>query len=130
MTAPRPVPLVLVVDDEPDIRALLELTLQHVAGWRVEVASSGTQALERVPELAPDVVLLDVMMPGLDGPETARRLAADPRSAAVPVILLTAKARPGETTALLEGPVAGVLAKPFDPIALADQIADLLGWDR
>ena len=127
---------VLVVDDEPDIRLLVELALSHVAGWRVLLASGGAAALEVAAAEGPQAVVLDVMMPGMDGPETARRLAADPRSAHIPVVMLTAdvgSARPGEPSAPAAAPgttggVRGALRKPFDPLTLAHQIEEVLGW--
>ena len=118
---------VLVVDDEPDIRLLVELALSHVAGWRVLLASSGAAALEVAAAERPEAVVLDVMMPGMDGPETARRLAADPRSADIPVVMLTADVAPSRVAPAHPG-VRGALRKPFDPLTLAHQIEEVLGW--
>jgi CheY-like chemotaxis protein len=121
---------VLVVDDEPDIRELVRLALEHLAGWRVLVASGGAEALTISAADQPEAVLLDVMMPGMDGPETARRLGDDPRTCDIPVVLLTARAMsPAELTAT-GTPAAGVLAKPFDVMALAGQVEAILGWSR
>lgn len=119
---------VLVVDDEPDIREIVRLALERLAGWTVLTAASGVEALALAAENLPDGIILDVMMPGMDGPETARRLAADPVTAHIPVLLLTAKARTGEKAQLATEPVAGVLTKPFDPTRLAADIAAVLGW--
>ena len=119
---------VLVVDDEPDIREIARLSLERLAGWRVTTAASGEEGLQLASRERPDAVLLDVMMPGLDGPETARRLAADPATAGIPVLLLTARARSSERDELAEEPVVAVLTKPFDPTRLADDIAAALGW--
>ena len=119
---------VLIVDDEPDLREITRLALERVAGWTVTVASSGPEALERAAADQPEAILLDVMMPGMDGPETARRLAADPLTADIPILLLTAKALSSELAALAAAPVAGILRKPFDPMRLAIQIEEALGW--
>ncbi|MDT0164103.1 response regulator [Actinotalea sp. AC32] len=121
---------ILVVDDEPDIRELARLALAHVAGWDVLTASGGEEALRTARAERLDAVVLDVMMPGMDGPQTARRLAADPVTADVPVLLLTARVLSSDRAELEETPVAGVLAKPFDPMTLADQVRDCLGWSR
>lgn len=120
--------LALVVDDEPDIREIARLALEEVAGWRVVEVSNGEEALEVAAEEQPDVVLLDVMMPGLDGPSTARRLASDPRTRHLPIVLLTARVGSVEVAKLRSGPVAAVLAKPFDPMTLADDVSEVLGW--
>ena len=120
--------LVLVVDDEPDIRELLQLALEHVAGWQVLTASNGPEALIAAADKLPDAILLDVMMPGMDGPETARRLAEDPRTRSIPVVLLTAKVLSSERTALSDTEARAVIGKPFDPMTLAHQIEDALGW--
>ncbi|HEY3436313.1 MAG TPA: response regulator [Actinotalea sp.] len=119
---------VLVVDDEPDIREIARLSLEHVAGWTVLVAGSGADGIAVAASEQPDAILLDVMMPEMDGPETARRLAADPRTAAIPVLLLTAQVLSSERAALADAPVAAILAKPFDPMTLGREISDALGW--
>ena len=121
---------VLVVDDEPDIREIARLALEHVAGWTVLLADNGAEGIEMARTQHPDAVLLDVMMPGMEGTEVARRLAEDPRTAAIPVVLLTAKVLSTERAALADAPVAAVLAKPFDPMTLAAEIADALGWQQ
>lgn len=118
----------VVVDDEPDIREIARLALETVAGWRVTVCSSGVEAVELVAGVQPDVVLLDVMMPDLDGPSVARLLAADARTAHVPVVLLTARVTDSDVATLEAGPVAAVLAKPFDPMTLATRVEEVLGW--
>jgi len=120
---------VLVVDDDDAIREVAQSSLEIVAGWKVEVASSGLQALDLAVTEPPDAILLDVMMPSMDGPTTFARLQADVRTRDVPVVLLTAKVQPAERRRWEQLGVAGVLAKPFDPIELPGQIADLLGWD-
>ena len=119
---------VLVVDDDDSIRMVAEMAMEMVGGWEVLTADGGLAALAVVAERRPDVVLLDVMMPGMDGIETLRRLQADPATRDIPVVLVTAKARPAETPAWADLPVAGVIAKPFDPMSLSAQVEQLIGW--
>ena len=120
---------ILLVDDEPDIRAVASMALDLVGGWDVAIASSGQQALEMVAAQRPDAILLDVMMPGLDGPGTFERLQQDDATRAIPVVLLTAKVQATDLRRFADLGVAGVLAKPFDPMRLAGQVSDALGWD-
>lgn len=118
----------LVVDDDDSIREVAEVALGLVGGWEVTTASSGSDGVERARELVPDVVLLDVMMPGMDGPTTLSHLRADPHTKDVPVILLTAKVRPGERRELDGLDVSGIIGKPFDPMTLAAEVSEMLGW--
>ena len=117
---------ILVVDDEDDIREVAALSLQAVGGWEVLSARSGTEGIAAAVAEQPDAILLDVMMPGVDGPTTFRRLRDDPRTRDIPVILLTAKAQAGDLQCFAQLGVTGVLSKPFDPMALSDQVAGLL----
>jgi CheY-like chemotaxis protein len=119
---------ILVVDDDEAIREVVRIGLEVVTRWRVDVASNGAEAVAMCHADPPDAVLLDVMMPMMDGPTTFARLQDDPRTRSVPVILLTAKVQPAERRRYDDLAVAGVLAKPFDPMTLPDQIAGLLGW--
>jgi two-component system, OmpR family, alkaline phosphatase synthesis response regulator PhoP len=119
---------ILVVDDDEAIREVVRTGLELVAGWEVRLASNGAEALSLCSADPPDAILLDVMMPTMDGPTTFAKLQVDPRTRSVPVILLTAKVQPSERRRYEELGVAGVLAKPFDPLALPGEIADLLGW--
>jgi CheY-like chemotaxis protein len=121
---------VLVVDDDDAIREIAQVSLEMVAGWEVTVASSGPDALDLAIVDPPDAILLDVMMPSMDGPTTFAGLQADARTRHIQVVLLTAKVQPAERRRWEQLGVAGVLAKPFDPLTLPGQIADLLGWDR
>jgi CheY-like chemotaxis protein len=118
---------VLLIDDEPDIREVAQLSLGAVAGWDVLTADNGAEGLEIAAERQPDAILLDVMMPGLDGPSTLARLREDPETAAVPVVFLTAKAREAEIDRLRGLGAAGVLTKPFDPMTLARELRAALG---
>jgi CheY-like chemotaxis protein len=120
---------VLVVDDDDAIREVAQTALELVAGWHVELAASGQEALEITVANPPDVVLLDVMMPSMDGPAVFALMQADPRTRDVPVVLLTAKVQPAERRRWDGLGVAGVLTKPFDPLRLAGDVADLLGWE-
>ncbi|MEF8733734.1 MAG: response regulator [Candidatus Accumulibacter meliphilus] len=113
---------ILYVEDEVDIRTVAKLALEAVGGFEVEVAASGDEALLRVRDFAPDLLLLDVMMPGMDGPATLRALRAQAQTEFVPAIFMTARALPGEVAALKAEGALGVITKPFDPLALADQL--------
>jgi CheY-like chemotaxis protein len=119
---------VLVIDDEDDIREVAQLALEAVAGWEVFGASSGAEGLRLAAEHMPDAILLDVMMPEMDGPSTFRALRAQPATAEIPVILLTAKVQATDRTRFQDLGVNGVLTKPFDPMELARQIEEVLGW--
>jgi CheY-like chemotaxis protein len=122
---------VLVVDDEDAIREIASISMGAVGGCDVVTASTGLEALEKVVTEKPDAVLLDVMMPELDGPGTVARLQADPRTSDVRVILLTAKVQPSDRARFASLPgVAGVISKPFDPMQLPVQVAELLGWSE
>ena len=118
---------VLYVDDEPDIREIVELALGLVEGLNVAVCESGERALQRLPDITPDLVLLDVMMPGTDGPTTLQRMRADPRFANIPVVFVTAKAMPAEVARFRELGAVAVIAKPFDPLQFGQQIVAI--WE-
>lgn len=119
---------VVVVDDEADIREIAALSLETMHGWQVIAVSSGIEALTVVAREQPDAVLLDVMMPGQDGPATLAALRAQESTRGIPVVFLTAKAQMRERAQLADLGAAGVLAKPFDPTTLGDDLAALLGW--
>jgi CheY-like chemotaxis protein len=119
---------ILIIDDEEDIRAVAALSLETVAGWQVEVASSGAQGLAMAAANPPDAILLDVMMPVMDGPTTFRELRKNPATAAIPVLLLTAKVQSSDQRRFADLGVEAVLFKPFDPMTLSQQIASVLGW--
>lgn len=113
---------VLLVDDDPSIRAIGEVALTTIAGWEVTTASSGDEAVAIAIESPPDIVLLDVMMPGRDGLQTLAQLRGDTRTERIPVVFITAKVLPGEVGSYLDAGAQGVIAKPFDPIGLPDEI--------
>ena len=120
---------ILIVDDEDDIREVAQMSLEMVAGWEVIPARSGDEGVRLAAERRPDAILLDVMMPGMDGPATAALLRGRAETAAIPIILLTAKVQPADRRRLESLGVAGVLAKPFDPMELANQVSAVLGWE-
>ena len=117
---------VLIVDDDDDIREVAQVSLEMVAGWEVLTADSGSAGLQMASADQPDAILLDVMMPGMDGPTTFQKLQSDPAIRHIPVILLTAKLQPADRKRFAELGVAGVLAKPFDPLKLAGQVTEVL----
>jgi CheY-like chemotaxis protein len=121
---------VLIIDDEEDIRQVAALSLETVAGWDVLMANSGANGIARAEEEQPDAILLDVMMPGMDGPTTFQQLKKNPATASIPVVLLTAKVQAADKKRFSDLGVAGVLFKPFDPLTLAQQIADAVGWEE
>jgi CheY-like chemotaxis protein len=120
---------ILVVDDDNDLREIAMSSLELTRGWEVTGASCGREAIERTIASLPDAVLLDVQMPDMDGPTAFAQLRSDPRTANVPVILLTAKVQAGDRARYLGLGVEGVIAKPFDPLTLADTVATLLHWE-
>jgi len=117
---------ILLVDDEDDIREVTTLSLEMIGDWRVTSASGGGQGIFKALADSPDAILLDVMMPDLDGPATLHRLQDDPRTRDIPVIFLTAKAQTAQHVAFARLGVAGTLTKPFDPMTLSDQVHGIL----
>lgn len=116
---------ILYAEDEPDIQAVAKLALEMLGGYTVQICSNGAEALVAAREFTPDLILLDVMMPGMDGPSTLERLRADPATAAIPVIFLTAKVQPPEVVYYQSLGALDVIAKPFDPMALATQVQQI-----
>ncbi|HVZ42957.1 MAG TPA: response regulator [Ramlibacter sp.] len=118
---------ILYVEDDPDIRIIGLMALEEVGGFTVTACSSGREALDRAAGAEADVILLDVMMPDMDGYATLRALRALPETASTPVIFMTAKVQAAEIARHeLQGAV-GVIAKPFDPLELPQQIRRLCG---
>jgi CheY-like chemotaxis protein len=113
---------ILYVDDEADIRSIVEFALEDEADVQLRLCASGAEALQAAAEHRPDLVLLDVMMPGMDGPTTLQRLRGLPGMDQVPVVFVTAKVQPQELEQFKALGAAGVIAKPFDPMQLADQV--------
>lgn len=119
---------ILYVEDDPDIQTVAALALEVVGGFNVKVCSSGEQALEEAVPYAPDMILLDVMMPGMDGPSTLAALRKLPTLEHVPVAFMTAKVQPHEVDQLIALGAESVIAKPFDPMTLANQVRTL--WEQ
>jgi len=122
--------LILIIDDEDDIREVAALSLEATAGWEIITASSGADGIRAAenPKHRPHAILMDVMMPGMDGPTTFRQMQQNPHIANIPVILLTAKVQGVDQRRFADLGVAGVLFKPFDPLTLASDISSTLGW--
>ncbi|MDQ6670300.1 MAG: response regulator [Chloroflexota bacterium] len=119
---------ILIVDDEDDIREVAQVSLELVGGYEVLTASSGRDGLQRARDDQPDAILLDVMMPDMDGPATLAALRADPRTRDIPVIFLTARTYSAERHRLAQLGAAAILTKPFDPLKLAGDLAEALKW--
>ncbi len=119
---------ILVVDDEDHIREVAATSLEVVGGWAVVTASSGAEALSKAETENPDAILLDVMMPEMDGPTVFRALRKNEETRTIPVVLLTAKVQAAEREQFTDLGVDAVLAKPFDPMTLHQEVAAALGW--
>jgi CheY-like chemotaxis protein len=117
---------VLMVDDDAAIRKIGEICLTRIGKWQVLMASSGPEALKLGPEFAPDVILLDVMMPGMDGPTTLKLLQENAVMTGTPVIFMTAKVQSHEIETYSKLGAVGVITKPFDPMKLPFEIQQLL----
>ena len=120
---------VLVIDDEDGVREVIQICLEAVAGWQVLTAASGKGGLEIAQREKPDAILLDVMMPGMDGATTFEKLQANPQTQHIPTILLTAKAKISEQKQLRDLGVAGVIVKPFEAQNLVAQVEKILSWE-
>ena len=118
---------VLYVDDEPDIRQIVGMALGLAEDLTIHIGSSGENAIAIARESRPDLILLDVMMPHLDGPATLQRMREDPLLEDIPVIFVTAKAMPQEVAQFRALGAVGIIAKPFDPMKLAEQVFTL--WE-
>ena len=121
---------ILVVDDDDAARQAAAYSLETMAGWDVVQAYCAAQAIESATQHQPDAILLDVMMPAMDGPAMLAKLRAIRATSHIPIVLLTAKVQAVHDGSLSHLPVAAILPKPFDPLRLASQVAQALGWDR
>jgi CheY-like chemotaxis protein len=119
---------ILIVDDEDDIREVAQVSLELVGNYEVLTASCGRDGVACARADVPDAILLDVMMPDMDGPATLAELRADPRTRDIPVVFLTAKTQTAERSRLAQLGAAGILTKPFDPLELANEVASTLRW--
>jgi CheY-like chemotaxis protein len=117
---------VLLIDDEEDIRTIGQICLSRVGGWETLVAPGGAEGLALALEEQPDVVLLDVMMPGMDGPTVLARLRADPRTAHIPVVFITARVQRGDLGHYVALGAHGAIPKPFDPMRLPAEIRKMV----
>jgi CheY-like chemotaxis protein len=119
---------ILIVDDEEHIREIAAVSLELTGGWEIATADSGAEALRVAASLRPDAILLDVMMPGMDGPTTFRLLQDNAETRDIPVIFLTAKVQAADKRRFTELGVRTMIAKPFDPLSLGGEIAAALQW--
>lgn len=119
---------ILVIDNEEYIREVTQICLETTAGWQVLTASSGSEGLVKAESDRPDAILLDVMMPDMDGPTTFQHLQNNPATQPIPVILLTAKVQASDRRRYAKMGMTAAIAKPFNPLELAKQIRDALGW--
>ena len=119
---------ILYVEDKADIQTVAKLAFRSVGGFEVMICGSGAEALEQAPKFKPDIFLLDVMMPGMDGPDTLVALLKTEGLENTPAIFLTAKALPAEVERYKSLGALDVIPKPFDPMTLADQVKDI--WSR
>ncbi|HJW32170.1 MAG TPA: response regulator [Holophagaceae bacterium] len=119
---------ILLVEDDPDIRTVAQLSLETLGGFELRLAPSGQEALDMAPGFAPDLFILDVMMPGLDGPGTLAGLRRIKTLTDTPVIFMTAKVQPQEVAHLKSLGALEIISKPFDPMALPDLVRTI--WSR
>jgi CheY-like chemotaxis protein len=120
---------VLVIDDEAAIQEVIQCCLEDIGGWQVWLASSGMEGLELAQQYLPDGILLDVMMPGLDGLATLEKIRAIPSVKSIPVVLLTARVQHRDRLQFAHLDVVGLIVKPFDPVTLVDQVVATFGWE-
>jgi CheY-like chemotaxis protein len=119
---------ILIIDDEETIQHVVQFGIQMISGWQVFRANSGYEGIHKAQTECPDVILLDVMMPDMDGLTTFEKLQADPKTEKIPVIFLTAKAQTSEKRQFQDLGISGVITKPFNSLELPEQIAKILNW--
>jgi CheY-like chemotaxis protein len=117
---------ILHVDDEPDIREIVGLSLGLNPEFQVRACESGAEAIGAATEWSPELILLDVMMPHMDGPTTLSQLRKDPRTSAIPVFFMTARAQAREIEQFIALGAQGVISKPFEPMTLAEEVSSRL----
>ncbi len=120
---------ILLIDDEETIQEVVQVGIGIEAGWQVAIASSGLEGIDLAQKQQPDVILLDVMMPDMDGIDTLSHLKSNDNTSAIPVIFLTAKAQAEEKNQFQSLGVVDVITKPFNSMTLASQIAKILAWE-
>ena len=113
---------ILYVDDDPDLRAIAEISLRDMGGFAVELCGGGEEALRAAPQFMPQMILLDVLMPGMDGVETFKRLRQLPDMEDTPIVFVSAKVQAQDVHAYQALGAAGVIPKPFDPLMLSDHV--------
>lgn len=123
----NPLVKILCADDEPDMRMLIGLSLENVGGFTVFVCASGPELLEKIPEFEPDLILLDAVMPGMDGLQTLKEIRKQDQYAKIPVVFMTGKTDAEGIEELRAGGAADVIKKPFDPMHLPEDIKKL--WE-
>ncbi len=124
----KPLKKILLAEDDPDIQDIAIMSLADLGEFTVEVASNGAEALEKVEGFAPDLIILDVMMPEMDGPTALTHLRANPATKDIPVVFMTARTQPSEVREYIDQGAIGVIPKPFEPVELPDQVREL--WDK
>lgn len=122
---PKDLKRILLIEDEPDIRTIASVALKNIGGFDIEACESGQEALELLQTFKPDLVILDVMMPGMDGPTTLHEIRKFETLQKLPVIFMTAKVQSQEVNEYMALGVSGVISKPFDPITLPQEIRDI-----
>ncbi len=120
---------ILLIDDEETIQEVVQVGIEIEAGWEVTVASSGAEGIEVAQAQQPDAILLDVMMPDMDGISTLSQLKANAKTQSIPVILLTAKTQTADKKQFQNVEVVGIITKPFNSMTLASRIAKILQWE-
>ncbi|WP_251958305.1 response regulator [Nostoc commune] len=120
---------ILLIDDELNVREIVKFCLQDLAGWNVMTADSPLEGLENAVRHSPDAIVLDISIHDVDSFKLMNKLRNNPETQTIPVVLLSAKARWLDSQVLRQYQVAGVISKPFDPVTLPAQVAQLLGWD-
>ena len=124
----RPLKKILYIEDERDIQEISKIALGDIGGYELEVCSSGEEAIDKGPAFLPDLIILDVMMPGMDGIATFNALQKIPSTKLVPVVFMTAKIQQSEIQIYLNMGAIGIIHKPFDPMTLADKVKEI--WEN
>ena len=119
---------ILCIDDEADILRVAQLCLETMGGYQVTCCNNGNVGIEKAKELKPDIILIDVMMAGMGGPQTLKQLRTFPELDNIPVVFMTARIQPEEVEEYLKLGAAAVIAKPFEPMKISDEIKEI--WDR